>query len=110
MSAELRLYINHSMVQALSNDFQDGPDTTENYDPSQAFLITLYEIGKDDSMVYVDSMEISREHQGWIAFNVTLVLSHWLINPEENYGLQLVCRSASSGMFNYRSNLVPFFY
>lgn len=89
ISAELRLYINQTMVQ------EDIADDGEDY--QQDFLVTLYEIGKEDSLTYVDRMEIQGEQEGWISFNVSLVLKHWLKNPEANFGLQLVCRLDSSG-------------
>jgi len=91
ISAELRLYINQTMVQ------EDIADDGEDY--QQDFLVTLYEIGKEDSLTYVDRMEIQGEQEGWISFNVSLVLKHWLKNPEANFGLQLVCRLDSSGKF-----------
>ena len=89
ISAELRLYINQTMVQE---------NIAENEEDAQKdFLVTLYEIGKEDSLTYVDRMEVRGEQEGWISFNVSLVLKHWLKNPETNFGLQLVCRLDSSG-------------
>lgn len=63
----------------------------------EEFSISLYEIGVEDSLVLVDQMEIDSHQEGWVAFNVTLPLRHWLAKPEENFGLQLVCRSSDSG-------------
>lgn len=87
ISAELRLYINYSLVQ-------EGVESDELMElKSQDFLITLYEIGLEDSMSFVDRVELKQNQEGWIAFNVSLVLGHWLLKPDENFGLQLVCRT-----------------
>ena len=107
MSAELRLYINQSMSKedSINNTESDSKlnDTLSenNQDESmQQFSITLYEIGKEGTLRFVDRLELDSEQEGWVAFNVSLVLKHWLMNPEENFGLQLICRS-STGKQSY---------
>lgn len=84
LSAELRLFIDHSTA--------GGRDS----------VVSLYEIGaagagQDGGLVFVDRADVHRHQTGWIAFNVTLVLRNWLDNPEENLGLQLVCRDTATG-------------
>jgi hypothetical protein len=82
---------------------QENMNTTEKADEeetegkSQNFSITLYEIGLEDSLIYIDSMEIDSHQEGWVAVNVSVPLQKWLVNPEENFGLQLVCRLSTSG-------------
>ena len=102
ISAELRLYMNYSMVQQ-ENVATDEPnhdiDSSRNKS-SHDYLITLYEIGVEGSMIHVGRLELNQDQEGWIAFNVSLVLDHWLVKPEENFGLQLVCRSSASGRFS----------
>ena len=94
ISAELRLYINLTMVQE-NTDLADK-ETFYNIG-SQQFSITLYEIGLEDSLIYIDQMEVDSHQEGWIAFNVSLPLRHWLLKPEQNFGLQLICRLSTSG-------------
>ena len=83
ISAELRLFVSTS-----AKDEDSSP---------KDFAVTLYEIGEKDSLVYVDRMQVHGEREGWISFNVSLVLKHWLTEPEDNFGLQLVCRLDSTG-------------
>lgn len=104
MSAELRLYINQSMSEDFINNTETAEKNQDNDEFIQEFAITLYEIGQEDSLIYVDRMELDSEQEGWVAFNVSLVLKHWLSSPEENFGLQLVCRS-SAGTFKYNEIL-----
>ncbi|XP_046443321.1 bone morphogenetic protein 7-like isoform X2 [Daphnia pulex] len=96
ISAELRLYINLTMVQENMNTTEKA-DEEETEGKSQNFSITVYEIGLEDSLIYIDSMEIDSHQEGWVAVNVSVPLQKWLVNPEENFGLQLVCRLSTSG-------------
>lgn len=93
MSAELRLYLNMTTHEGID----DGESEWKTNDRDQLFSITLYEIKLADALVYVESVEVQRNQKGWISFNVTVPLRHWLIKPEENFGLQLVYRSSISG-------------
>ena len=95
LSAELRLFIDHSTA--------GGRDS----------VVSLYEIGaagagQDGGLVFVDRADVHRHQTGWIAFNVTLVLRNWLDNPEENLGLQLVCRDTATGAtLHWTPSLLP---
>lgn len=113
IAAELRLYLNqsldfdeetqarHKREQADVEDEEDENDNVETVDDSNSereqFFVVLYEITEGDGLAYVDQMEIDHEQEGWIGFNVTLVLKHWMHNPRHNFGLQLVCKDASTG-------------
>lgn len=97
ISAELRLYINLTMVQ--ENVAPTQSKEAENHVESQQFSITVYEIGLEDTLIYIDQMENESHQEGWVAFNVSLPLENWLARPEENFGLQLVCRSSATGFF-----------
>ena len=94
ISAELRLYINLTMVQ-------ENMSCTEKVDEektsNQNFSVTVYEIGLEDMLIYIDSMEIYSQQEGWVAVNVSVPLQKWIMRPEENFGLQLVCRLSTSG-------------
>lgn len=72
-------------------------EEADNHIESQQFTITVYEIGLEDILIYIDQMEIDSHQEGWVAFNVSLPLKNWLQRPEENFGLQLVCRSSTTG-------------
>ncbi len=98
ISAELRLYINLTMVQE-SIDLAENEDGIFYNNESQQFSITLYEIGLEDTLTYIDQMEFDSHQEGWIAFNVSIPLRRWLLKPEENFGLQLVSRLSTSGYF-----------
>ena len=87
------------ILQQTNEDARDTQDASK--DSPIDFSVSLYEIGKEDLLVYVDRMEMNSQQEGWISFNVTLVLKHWLRNPEENYGLQLVCQ-LDSGLFLFK--------
>ena len=93
ISSELRLFLNRSLAEEFA-------DENEEYEPAGDYSISLYEIGKENSLFYVDRIEVNGRQEGWTAFNVTLVLHHWLLNPQENFGLEFVCRLASSGIYS----------
>lgn len=95
ISAELRLYINFTMAH--ENIDPTELEEADNHIESQQFTITVYEIGLEDILIYIDQMEIDSHQEGWVAFNVSLPLKNWLQRPEENFGLQLVCRSSTTG-------------
>jgi len=97
ISAELRVYINLTMVQE-NMDTIEKADEEETVRKSQNFAITVYEIGLEDTLIYIDSMEIDSHQEGWVSVNVSIPLQKWLIRPEENFGLQLVCRLSTSGL------------
>ena len=109
IAAELRLFINQSIVREeketfqlelnrkFDDEFEEAFTDEPNEELPEEFTLTLYEIGIEDSLSYVDRVEVDSHQEGWVAFNVTLVLSNWLNKPEENFGLQLVCRHASTG-------------
>lgn len=94
ISAELRLYINLTMVQENMNCTEK---VDEEKTSNQNFSVTVYEIGLEDMLIYIDSMEIYSQQEGWVAVNVSVPLQKWIMRPEENFGLQLVCRLSTSG-------------
>jgi hypothetical protein len=84
------------MVQENSNTAEKA-DEEETKTKNQDFSITVYEIGMEDKLIYIDSMEINSHQEGWVAVNVSVPLQKWLMRPEDNFGLQLVCRLSTSG-------------
>lgn len=91
ISAELRVYVNFTHTENdTSTSFIPDADNQPNVMPIESVLIIAYKIGSGDQLVYADSKEVMSHQQGWIAFNISLVLVDWLSNPENNYGMQLV--------------------
>lgn len=95
ISAELRLFVNLSLTEERHQEEDEEM-------PIEVFSLSLYRVGKNDDLIYVDQMDIQR-HQGWIVFNVTNPLRLWLQQPEENFGLQLVCRLPFTGIVAFHS-------
>lgn len=90
ISAELRVYVNFT---------HPDPEDEPLVSPVDSVLIIAYRIGPNDQLIYADSKEVWSHQQGWISFNVSLVLVDWLSNPENNYGLQLVFISDTGSVF-----------
>lgn len=99
ISAELRLYINSTVANDNTEILEKDPENLWKAEEDEKFSISLYEIGVEDSLVFIDQMEVDNHQEGWVAFNVTLPLRHWLEKPEENFGLQLVCRLSVTGNY-----------
>lgn len=76
VGAELRLYQNSNYSFS-----------KESYSVS-IYLITETESG-EDKLQYIDSSNTTSEYEGWLIFNMTGVLTSWVVFPQSNKGLYI---------------------
>uniref|UniRef100_A0A3B3CXE5 Bone morphogenetic protein 5 n=1 Tax=Oryzias melastigma TaxID=30732 RepID=A0A3B3CXE5_ORYME len=52
--------------------------------------VTIYQVIKEDAETFLlDSKNIQASDGGWLVFDITATSNHWVMNPQQNLGLQL---------------------
>lgn len=47
-------------------------------------------INRDAETFLLDSKKLRASDGGWLVFDITATSNHWVLNPQQNMGLQLV--------------------
>lgn len=55
-----------------------------------------YYLIRDAETFLLDSKKIRATDGGWLVFDITATSNHWLLNPQQNMGLQL-CVETTDG-------------
>ncbi|XP_071557702.1 protein 60A isoform X1 [Temnothorax nylanderi] len=65
-----------------------------------SYTITVYRVLKTENGIrelqYIDAVNVTDSKRGWLTFNTTEALDHWINNPEGNRGLYLSVRDERS--------------
>uniref|UniRef100_A0A3B4H157 Bone morphogenetic protein 5 n=1 Tax=Pundamilia nyererei TaxID=303518 RepID=A0A3B4H157_9CICH len=52
--------------------------------------VTIYQVIKEDAETFLlDSKKVQASDGGWLVFDITATSNHWVMNPQQNLGLQL---------------------
>ncbi|XP_015607274.1 protein 60A [Cephus cinctus] len=91
IGAELRLY--------QSSDIK-------NHRNRGSYMITAYRVLRTEDgereLQYVDSVNTTTGHEGWLTLNVSEPLQHWVNNPDGNRGLYLSVHPADRSVHEMR--------
>uniref|UniRef100_A0A8C5PVN7 Bone morphotic protein 5 n=1 Tax=Leptobrachium leishanense TaxID=445787 RepID=A0A8C5PVN7_9ANUR len=75
-------------------EFRIYKDKSNNRLGNDTLKISIYQIikeysNRDADLFLLDSQRIQAQDVGWLVFDITVTSNHWVINPQNNLGLQL---------------------
>ncbi|KAM8860006.1 bone morphogenetic protein 5 [Spinachia spinachia] len=70
--------------------------------------VTIYQVLKeyqnnDAETFLLDSKKLQASDGGWLVFDLTATSNHWVMNPQQNLGLQLCVETADGRSINMKS-------
>ncbi|XP_018604883.1 bone morphogenetic protein 5 [Scleropages formosus] len=91
-AAEFRIYKDHSHAR---------------YENS-TLKVSIYQVikeyqNKDAETFLLDSKKIKASDGGWLVFDITATSNHWVLNPQQNMGLQLCVETMDGRSVNFKS-------
>ncbi|XP_013889747.1 bone morphogenetic protein 5 [Austrofundulus limnaeus] len=58
---------------------------------------------KDAETFLLDSKKVQASDGGWLVFDITATSNHWVMNPQQNFGLQLCVETMDGRSINIKS-------
>lgn len=68
----------------------------QKYNVNHIVIVHSYFLIRDAETFLLDSKKIRATDGGWLVFDITATSNHWLLNPQQNMGLQL-CVETTDG-------------
>uniref|UniRef100_A0A3P8TN66 Bone morphogenetic protein 5 n=1 Tax=Amphiprion percula TaxID=161767 RepID=A0A3P8TN66_AMPPE len=70
--------------------------------------VTIYQVikeyqNKDAETFLLDSKKVQASDGGWLVFDITATSNHWVMNPQQNLGLQLCVETIDGRSINIKS-------
>ncbi|XP_048864553.1 bone morphogenetic protein 5 [Brienomyrus brachyistius] len=70
--------------------------------------VSIYQVtkeypNKDAETFLLDSKKVRASDGGWLVFDITATSNHWVLNPQQNMGLQLVVETMDGRSINSKS-------
>uniref|UniRef100_A0A3B3CWV1 Bone morphogenetic protein 5 n=1 Tax=Oryzias melastigma TaxID=30732 RepID=A0A3B3CWV1_ORYME len=66
--------------------------------------VTIYQVIKEDAETFLlDSKNIQASDGGWLVFDITATSNHWVMNPQQNLGLQLCVETLDGRSINIKA-------
>ncbi|CAL8257382.1 unnamed protein product [Lota lota] len=70
--------------------------------------VAIYQVikeypNKDAEMFLLDSKKVRASDGGWLVFDITATSNHWVVNPQQNMGLQLCVETLDGRSINMKS-------
>ncbi|KAK0133673.1 Bone morphogenetic protein 5 [Merluccius polli] len=70
--------------------------------------VTIYQVikeypNKDAETFLLDSKKVRASDGGWLVFDITATSNHWVMNPQQNMGLQLCVETVDGRSINMKS-------
>ncbi|XP_029961961.1 bone morphogenetic protein 5 [Salarias fasciatus] len=70
--------------------------------------VTIYQVtkeyqNKDAETFLLDSKKVQASDGGWLVFDITATSNHWVMNPQQNLGLQLCVETVDGRSINLKS-------
>uniref|UniRef100_A0A8C9ZTH3 Bone morphogenetic protein 5 n=1 Tax=Sander lucioperca TaxID=283035 RepID=A0A8C9ZTH3_SANLU len=71
-------------------------------------MVTIYQVikeyqNKDAETFLLDSKKVQASDGGWLVFDITATSNHWVMNPQQNLGLQLCLETIDGRSINTKS-------
>uniref|UniRef100_A0A3Q2R301 Bone morphogenetic protein 5 n=1 Tax=Fundulus heteroclitus TaxID=8078 RepID=A0A3Q2R301_FUNHE len=60
-------------------------------------------ICRDAETFLLDSKKVQASNGGWLVFDITATSNHWVMNPQQNFGLQLCVETMDGRSINIKS-------
>ncbi|XP_056421728.1 bone morphogenetic protein 5 isoform X2 [Hyla sarda] len=75
-------------------EFRIYKDRSNNRFGNETLKISIYQIikeysNRDADLFLLDTQKVPAYEIGWLVFDITVTSNHWVINPQNNLGLQL---------------------
>lgn len=72
----------------------------------QMFFLTF----RDAETFLLDSKKVQASDGGWLVFDITATSNHWVMNPQQNLGLQLCVETVDGKWSSVFISTNVFFY
>ncbi|KAG7276978.1 hypothetical protein CRUP_016468, partial [Coryphaenoides rupestris] len=75
------------------------------FDDSSNVILKKYRnmVVRDAEMFLLDSKKVRASDGGWLVFDITATSNHWVMNPQQNMGLQLCVETVDGRSINMKS-------
>ncbi|KAH0621999.1 hypothetical protein JD844_023871, partial [Phrynosoma platyrhinos] len=89
-------------------EFRIYKDRSYSRFENETIKISIYQITKeypnrDADLFLLDTRQAQASDVGWLVFDITVTSNHWVINPQNNLGLQLCAEMADGRSINVKS-------
>ncbi|XP_063299007.1 bone morphogenetic protein 5 [Pelobates fuscus] len=89
-------------------EFRIYKDKSNNRFGNETLKISIYQIikeysNRDADLFLLDTQRIQASDVGWLVFDITVTSNHWVINPQNNLGLQLCVETGDGRSVNVKS-------
>ncbi|KAM4693551.1 bone morphogenetic protein 5 [Discoglossus pictus] len=89
-------------------EFRIYKDRSNNRFGNETLKITIYQIikeysNRDADLFLLDTRRVQAYDVGWLVFDITVTSNHWVINPQNNLGLQLCAETSDGRSVNVKS-------
>uniref|UniRef100_A0A3Q2Z088 Bone morphogenetic protein 5 n=1 Tax=Hippocampus comes TaxID=109280 RepID=A0A3Q2Z088_HIPCM len=66
--------------------------------------VTIHQVIQEDAETFLlDSKRVQASDGGWLVFDITATSNHWVMNPQQNLGLQLCVETLDGRSINMKS-------
>uniref|UniRef100_A0A674KGY6 Bone morphotic protein 5 n=1 Tax=Terrapene triunguis TaxID=2587831 RepID=A0A674KGY6_9SAUR len=89
-------------------EFRIYKDRSYNRFENETIKISIYQIikeypNRDAELFLLDTRKTQAFNVGWLVFDITVTSNHWVINPQNNLGLQLCVETGDGRSINVKS-------
>uniref|UniRef100_A0A8C3XJN3 Bone morphogenetic protein 5 n=1 Tax=Chelydra serpentina TaxID=8475 RepID=A0A8C3XJN3_CHESE len=89
-------------------EFRIYKDRSYNRFENETIKISIYQIikeypNRDAELFLLDTRKTQAFSVGWLVFDITVTSNHWVINPQNNLGLQLCVETGDGRSINVKS-------
>ncbi|XP_059685085.1 bone morphogenetic protein 5 isoform X4 [Gavia stellata] len=89
-------------------EFRIYKDRSNSRFENETIQISIYQIikeypNRDADLFLLDTRKAQASDVGWFVFDITVTSNHWVINPQNNLGLQLCAETGDGRSINVKS-------
>ncbi|XP_029451554.1 bone morphogenetic protein 5 isoform X2 [Rhinatrema bivittatum] len=89
-------------------EFRIYKDRSNSRFENETIKISIYQIikeypNRDADLFPLDTRTVQAFDVGWLVFDITVTSNHWVINPQNNLGLQLCAETGDGRSINVKS-------
>uniref|UniRef100_A0A6J0SRD3 Bone morphogenetic protein 5 isoform X2 n=1 Tax=Pogona vitticeps TaxID=103695 RepID=A0A6J0SRD3_9SAUR len=89
-------------------EFRIYKDRSYSRFENETIKISIYQIikeypNRDADLFLLDTRRVQASDVGWLVFDITVTSNHWVINPQNNLGLQLCAEMTDGRSINVKS-------
>ncbi|XP_059214924.1 bone morphogenetic protein 5 isoform X2 [Centropristis striata] len=89
-------------------EFRIYKDRSHSRYDNVTLKVSIYQVikeyqNKDAETFLLDSKKVQASDGGWLVFDITATSNHWVMNPQQNLGLQLCVETVDGRSINIKS-------